>query len=154
MSNDYRDEVVAATSLAAFLFVPTGEQVPEITHSLKKCGAERDLPQQVRMKVIGFMEDCGPKQNPTPVIPPPANMWKWKDVDVSTSEIDFATFFGAAGNQGKLWAPTVGKTRKRIPMALHLPLAHVDWFAEQPRTCHEYFLLLVGQITRSNGPVD
>ena len=37
-------------------------------------------------------------------------------------------------------------------MALRLPLAHVDWFAEQPRTCHEYFLLLAGQVTRPNDP--
>ena len=33
--NDYREEVVAATTLAAFLYMPTGEHVPDIIHSLK-----------------------------------------------------------------------------------------------------------------------
>ena len=39
-------------------------------------------------------------------------------------------------------------------MSLRLPLAHVDWLAEQPRTCHEYFLLIASQTNRPNDPVN
>ena len=63
-----------------------------------------DLLQQVRIKVVGFVGDSGPKQTAIPAIPLPANMWKWKSMEVSTSEIGFAPFFGADGNQDKLWA--------------------------------------------------
>ena len=40
-----------------------------------------------------------------------------------------------------------------MPRALRLPLAHVDCFAEQPRTCHEYYAFLAGQTIRSVDPV-
>ena len=124
-----------------------------MVHSLKKCGPEKDLPPQVRMKVVGFTGDRGPNQTPTPVIPPSANMWRWKVVEFATDEVAFASLYGAPGNSEKLWAPTTQKIKKKIPRALRFPLALVDWFAKQPRTCHEYYAFLAGQMIRSVDPV-
>ena len=113
-ADEYRKEVVSASSLVAFLYMPTGEQVLEMVHSLKKCGPEKDLPSQVRMKIVGFTGDCGPNQKPTPVIPPPSNMWKWKEVEFATDEVAFSSFYGAPGNNEKLWAPTAQKIQKKM----------------------------------------
>ena len=122
------------------------KDVLEMVHSFKKCGPEKELPPQVRMKVVGFTGDRGPNQKPTPVIPPSANMWRWKEVEFATHEVAFASFHSTPGNSEKLWAPTTQKIQKKMPRALRLPLAHVDWFAEQPRTCHEYYAFLAGQM--------
>ena len=106
--------MVSTSSLVAFLYMPTREQVLEMVHSLKRCGPEKDPPPQVRMKVVGFTGDCGPNQKPTPVIPPSANMWRWKYVEFTTDEVAFSSFYGAPGNNEKLWAPTAQKIQKKM----------------------------------------
>ena len=80
-------------------------------------------------------------------------MWKWKEVEFATYEVAFESFYGSHGNNEKLWAPTSQKIQKKMQRALRLLLAHVDWFAEQPLTCHECHAFLAGQMIRPVDPV-
>ena len=122
-ADDYQEEMVALTVLAALVYMPPGQTFLDIVHSLKTCGQELDPPRQLRMKIVGFTGDRGNNKTSIPVIPPPSNMWKWKSMEVSLDERKFSTCFATEGNNEKLWKPTSNTAQKDLPMALRLLLA-------------------------------
>lgn len=148
---EWKAELRDTFTLVVFAFMAPGSPHIKLIHTFFRCTSGDDMPAQVRGKSIAFLGDSTDSSTPNPVIPPEQNMWAVKKIKISTSEQDFATYFGEETHVGTFWKPDdQGLTEEQVPYALRLPPTHAAWLAEEPRTLFEYYLFIASKLAGDN----
>ena len=144
--NKWFRKSLGATSLAPFVGMKNG--FLRIIHTVGQYQAGFGEECEYDECMVGFLGDRTASSMPMALKLNPKRFGWGKAKDTFTSEATLRTFYSDPGNRNKFYVLGEGDTKEDLflPLLLQVPLAHVEWLLQTPRTPFEYHEKLLADL--------